>query len=121
MKNLFCLCTTFFIIAQTCYGQQQNATVVDIDGNLYHTVKIGQQRWMVENLNVTHYRNGDAIPNVKVDTIWGDLTTGAYCDYNNDQFIGKTYGKLYNFYAVGYSAQSRPPIPQQTGPPKWDS
>ncbi len=59
-------------------------TVTDIDGNIYQTVKIGNQWWMAENLKVTHYRNGDAIPNVTDNTAWEGLTTGAYCNYNND-------------------------------------
>lgn len=75
-------------------------TLVDIDGNVYHTIKIGTQMWMVENLNVTHYRNGDTIPNVKSSIEWSELSIGAYCNFDNDPNIAKTYGKLYNFYAV---------------------
>lgn len=75
-------------------------TVTDIDGNVYHTVTIGTQVWMVENLKVTKYRNGDPIPNVTDVTAWSNLTTGAYCNYNNDANNSITYGSLYNWYAV---------------------
>jgi uncharacterized protein (TIGR02145 family) len=75
-------------------------TIKDIDGNVYQTAKIGDQEWLVENLRVVHYRNGDSIPNVKNGTQWGQLTTGAYCNYNNDDYYVKTYGRLYNAYAV---------------------
>ena len=74
--------------------------VVDIDGNVYKTVKIGNQWWMAENLKVTHYRNGDAIPNVTDNTAWNGLTSGAYCDYNNISTNADIYGRLYNWYAV---------------------
>ena len=74
-------------------------TVTDIDGNVYQTVTIGTQVWMAENLRVTHYNNGDAIPNV-TDNTWGDLETGAYCAYNNESSNGSTYGLLYNWYAL---------------------
>jgi uncharacterized protein (TIGR02145 family) len=91
----------------TAYGssmifiaQNTNPTVTDIDGNLYHTVTIGDQVWMVENLRTTKYRNGEAVPLVTDDTQWNGLTTGAYCTYNNDANIGNTYGLLYNWFAV---------------------
>jgi uncharacterized protein (TIGR02145 family) len=75
-------------------------TVNDIDGNVYDIVKIGSQTWIKQNLNTTHYSNGDAIPNVIDDNAWKTLTTGAYCDYNNTPSISTTYGRLYNFYSV---------------------
>ena len=78
-------------------------TVTDIDGNVYQTVTIGTQVWMAENLKVTHYRNGDSIPNVKDGTGWSSLSTGAYCDYNNDTSNVATYGRLYNWFAVADS------------------
>jgi uncharacterized protein (TIGR02145 family) len=75
-------------------------TITDIDGNLYHTVTIGTQVWMVENLKVTHYRNSDSIPNITDGTEWGSLKTGAYCNYNNDPNNVDAYGRLYNWYVV---------------------
>lgn len=75
-------------------------TVTDKDGNVYHTVTIGTQVWMVENLKTTKYNDGSSIPLVTVDTIWGKLTTPAYCWYNNTIGNNDTYGTLYNWYAV---------------------
>jgi len=75
-------------------------TVTDIDGNVYQTVKIGEQCWMMENLKVTHYRNGDPIPHVTDGSTWGGLYTGAYCEYDNNSVHVTTYGRLYNWYAV---------------------
>jgi uncharacterized protein (TIGR02145 family) len=83
-------------------------TITDYDGNVYNTVTIGTQVWMKENLKVTHYRNGDSIPNIKVDTTWRNLRTGAYCDYNNSPDTSKTYGRLYNWYAVDDSRNIAP-------------
>jgi uncharacterized protein (TIGR02145 family) len=99
----------------TGYGNTQSfttagssGTVTDIDGNVYQTVTIGTQVWMAENLKVTHYRNGEAIPNVTDNTTWYNLTTGAYCEYNNDLNNVATYGRLYNWHAVGDSRNIAP-------------
>lgn len=84
------------------------ASVTDIDGNVYRTVTIGTQVWMAENLEVTHYRNGDAIPNVTDNVTWYNLTIGAYCEYNNDVNSVVTYGRLYNWYAATDSRNIAP-------------
>ncbi len=73
---------------------------VDIDGNRYKTVQIGDQCWMAENLKVTHYRDGTPIPHVTDPDVWDTLSTDAYCEYDNDPSNVPTYGRLYNWYAV---------------------
>jgi uncharacterized protein (TIGR02145 family) len=80
------------------------SAITDFDGNVYHSVTIGTQTWMVENLRTTHYRDGQPIPNVADNAAWLNLSTGARCYFNNDSltFAG-TYGVLYNWYAVNSS------------------
>jgi len=56
--------------------------------------------WSKRNLDVTTYRNGDPIPQVTDPTAWSNLTSGAWCYYNNNPANNATYGKLYNWYAV---------------------
>ncbi len=87
----------------------QPGTVTDVDGNVYKTIKIGEQLWMAENLKVTHYRNGEAIPNIMDNTEWSNLSTGAYCVYNNDNSQIETYGLLYNWYTLSDSRNIAPP------------
>ena len=60
------------------------------------TIVIGTQQWTVTDLDVTEYANGETIPEVTDETEWSNLTTGAWCWYNNDD----TKTKLYNWYAV---------------------
>ena len=74
--------------------------LTDICGNNYPSVIIGQQEWMKKNLDVCKYRNGDVIPQVQDPTQWVNLTTGAWCYYQNSTANGTVYGKLYNYYAV---------------------
>ena len=84
-------------------NENSTTTVTDVDGNVYPTVIIGTQTWTKTNLNVSHYRNGDVIPQVTDPTAWANLTTGAWCYYNNDPANGAIYGKLYNWYAANDS------------------
>ena len=75
-------------------------SISDLDGNVYKTVQIGTQVWMAENLKTTKYNNGTAIPNISDSIAWKNLTTGAYCWYNNSVVNKSNYGSLYNYYAV---------------------
>lgn len=75
-------------------------TVTDFDGNVYQTIVIGDQVWMAENLKVTHFRNGDAIPNITDEEDWTDTYDVAYCVYENYEPAAQTLGNLYNWYAV---------------------
>lgn len=69
----------------------------------YETVKIGNKEWMIKNLNVNHFRNGDQIPEAKSNKEWikaGENQRPAWCYYGNNPANSKKYGKLYNWYAV---------------------
>src|SRR5664279_5132321 len=59
-------------------------SVTDVQGNVYPTIKIGQQEWMVENLKTTTYNDGNAIPNVTDMSTWANLASDAYSWFDND-------------------------------------
>ena len=115
-KTTYCIAAYATNHVGTGYGSIRSftttdsmGTVTDIDGNTYRTIKIGNQWWMAENLKVTHYRDGDSIPNVTDGPTWRGLTTGAYCEYDNDADSVATYGRLYNWYAVADVRNIAPP------------
>lgn len=98
---------SLFIVFASCSSdsgndsnENINTPVTDIDGNIYQTVTICNQIWTQKNLQVSRYKNGDIIPQVTDYTEWMNLTTGAWCYYNNDPENESIYGKLYNWYAV---------------------
>jgi len=66
------------------------------------TVKIGNQTWTVENLNVDKFSDGEKIIEAKTNEEWFKAyNTGqpAWCYFNNDPNNGLKYGKLYNYWA----------------------
>jgi uncharacterized protein (TIGR02145 family) len=67
---------------------------------VFATVKVGGREWMASNLDAATYRNGDSIPRVSDFRLWQGLKTGAWCDYGNDGFNTRTFGRLYNWMAV---------------------
>ena len=74
--------------------------VTDIEGNIYNTVQIGSQCWMKENLKTRKYKTGEVIPIITDYNLWGELTNGAMCYYNNIEGYATKYGALYNGYTV---------------------
>lgn len=74
--------------------------VAGVNAQEMGSVKIGKQTWMTENLGVSHYLNGDSIPQITSSSGWDTLKTGAWCWYDNDSVKYSKYGKLYNWYAV---------------------
>ena len=82
-------------------GGSNGSTVTDIDGNVYHTVTIGTQVWMKENLKTSRYNDGTPIPIETDGPTWGRATAGRRCWYENDSArYNSAYGELYNWYAV---------------------
>jgi uncharacterized protein (TIGR02145 family) len=75
------------------------STVTDIDGNVYKTVKIGNQWWMAENLAVTRFNDGSSLSFIPANTFsnsdWESAVEAACTSLNDGQ-----YGFLYNFPAV---------------------
>ena len=101
--------TTYFVRAYatnsvgTSYGESKSFityALTDIDSNYYHTVTIGTQTWLTENLKTTRYNNGIAIPLILDHDKWTAATTNAYCYYNNDIANKEIYGALYNWMVV---------------------
>jgi uncharacterized protein (TIGR02145 family) len=121
-----------FLFILNVYSQEE--IVRDIDGNIYHTVKIGDQIWLKENLRTTHFRNGDPIPTTKSlnqdvsseekikALVVKDLSTPAYPTnhasekdlpayqwaYNGDEALVAVYGRLYTWYAANDSRKLAP-------------
>ncbi|MCX6205834.1 MAG: fibrobacter succinogenes major paralogous domain-containing protein [Bacteroidetes bacterium] len=93
----------FLFCASLLSGVFVFAQVKDFEGKVYKTVVIGSQTWMAENLQTSHFANGDLIPEAKTESEW--ITAGkngkpAWCYYDNKEGNGTTYGKLYNWFAV---------------------
>ena len=78
-------CVAIFGIAQP--PVRDCGTVTDIDGNVYHTVILGDECWLRENLRTTLYADGKAI-----------LPTPTVP--NSETALIATYGRLYTWFSV---------------------
>ena len=133
--------TTYYVRAYatnsvgTSYGSQLSfttlsncGTVTDYDGNIYNTITIGNQCWMMENIKVTHYPNGTLIPYVDSNDVWDNLPDDSISDAmcflnNNANDEADIYGGLYTWAAAiggnGISSSSNPSGVQGICPDGW--
>ncbi len=97
MKYFYIIC---LFISFNLKGQiVPQGFLVGPDYSITPSITIGTQTWMLYNLNVVSYTNGDPITNITDGTLWKNATEGAYSDYNTiSQAAG--YGKLYNWTVV---------------------
>ena len=102
MKQITLFIITMFIVFSCSLDKKENS-IIDVDGNKYKTVYIGEQLWTAQNLNVTKFQNGDLIIEAKTKAEWKLAIQNkqpAWCFYNFSKKNGKKYGKLYNRYSV---------------------
>jgi uncharacterized protein (TIGR02145 family) len=90
MKKILSLLGCLIITASLAFVAKSQVT--DVEGNTYHTVQIGTQLWMKENLKTTKFNDGTAITLVPDSALWITLTTPGFCWCNK--------AALYNFYTV---------------------
>jgi len=103
-KRSFIIFLVVFVCVTACKKDEntvlelETSFISDVDGNTYKTVKIGDQWWMTENLNVKHFNDGSELNYVAIfqdDTLWANSVGPSYT-YLNDSI----YGCLYNQSAV---------------------
>lgn len=91
------------IMITSCGGGASNETSTSNEASFPNELTIGDQIWMIENLNVDKFRNGDPIPHAQTVEEWEVAAMNgqpAWCYYDNNPDNGERYGKLYNWYAV---------------------
>ena len=108
MKNKIWVCPLIvmglvIILTNSCNKDDNNpVSITDKDGNVYTSVTIGTQVWLVENLKTTKYRNGDLIGTTTPSTldITAETTPKYQWAYDGNESNAATYGRLYTWYAV---------------------
>jgi len=94
------------VILNSCKKSDETPVIVsDADGNIYKTITIGDQVWMMENLKTTKYSNGDLIGTSAspLEDLSGENTPKYQWAYSGDETKVTDYGRLYTWYTVNDS------------------
>ncbi len=101
-----CTATAKVEIEGKCAGQ---TVLVDIDNNSYALVDIGGECWIGQNLRVTRFSNGDAIPEVSNYSSWKNTSNPARAKHSETSTSEiSSHGLLYNAYVIRDSRQVCP-------------
>jgi len=100
MKNILFFACLLLVSCTKVSEVNTNEQLKDIDGNQYHSIIIGTQEWMVENLSTTKLNDGTNILEITDNLEWVNTKSPAYCWLNNDVPTDLINGALYNFYVV---------------------
>jgi uncharacterized protein (TIGR02145 family) len=101
MKSVILYTSLVFMVifAASCGKEDEPKPIVyeygivnDVNGKEYKTIKIGEQWWMLEDLKVDKYKNGDLIIKKDNNTDWMKDTLGSYAVNNGNYY--------YNWYTV---------------------
>ncbi len=109
---LRCMCLVLLVTTLCFCKKKQNTettretgTVSDRQGNVYNTIKIGDQWWMTENLKVKVYNDSTLVLEVKPtdnDSVWANKNVGAFCE------IDSRYGLHYNWFVINNTKKIAP-------------
>ena len=104
MKRTLNLSVLIFLFASISFissCKKDEVNITDVNGNIYHSVTLGSQVWMVENLKATRYNDGTDLDNITNQASWASAYASSYCWYDNDMKTYKEpFGALYNLKAV---------------------
>lgn len=96
-----CFVACAFLSCHTVDEPVLGEDITDVDGNVYRTVTLGKQTWMIENLRTTRYKDGTVIPQIEDTLAWSKDKSGAYCLYKDSvKEASASMGALYNWHAV---------------------
>ena len=103
MKRLIKFSFQLFFVSALAMATSCGGGKTGNGGSKSKSVVIGEQEWMVENLNVTVFRDGSEIEYIDYEDDWNDVhkeKSPAFCYYEFKEENEKISGKLYNWYAV---------------------
>lgn len=84
------------VLSFTLWLNIQDQPIKDIDGNTYHTIRIGDQIWTQENLRVKKLGDGTSLTPLTNQSDWINKSApGYYINVTNEAF-----GYIYNGYAI---------------------